>query len=70
MGKTLGTLAEYVSRQGNLLLYTKGDGGEALGTNAARSTREWMEAKCKEEGEIRGPRDPALRALGRADTLT
>lgn len=44
--------------------------GEALGMNTTLSTRERREAKCKKEDETQGPRDPAPRNLGRADTLT
>lgn len=42
---------------------------EAPGTSATRSTGERKGAKCKEEDEKQGPRDPSPRALGRADTF-
>lgn len=48
----------------------KTSGGKPLATNTTLSTGERREAKCKEEDETQGPRDPAPRNSGGADTLT
>lgn len=69
-GKTLDALSERMSRKSVSFFCRRLLMGEALGTNTTLSTEERREAKCKKEDEMQGPRDPAPRNLGCADTLT